>query len=130
MALVIEEIIAGITFIVYPTTFDRPEPVGKSPAIWVVKTVYKNDSKILSCLPSLHCGTATLFILGALSSLFMPLPLKLIIVTFSVLIILSTVFVKQHMIMDLVTAIPLSLLCWYIATVITPEAFLTLFKFI
>ncbi|MFA7674153.1 MAG: hypothetical protein WCY62_09925 [Clostridia bacterium] len=130
MALFIEEIIAGIVFIVYPTTFDRPEPVGKGPAIWVVKAVYKNDSKTLSCLPSLHCGIATLFILGSLSCPDMPLWLKVIIVTVSVLIIQSTVFVKQHMIIDMVTAIPLSLLCWYIATVITPEVFLVFFKFI
>ena len=130
MAIFLVEIISGIIFIVYPTTFTRPEPAGKGPSITVVKAIYKNDSKILSCLPSLHCGIATLFILGSLSCPEMPLILKVIIVTVSVLIIQSTVFVKQHMIIDMITAIPLSLLCWYIATVITPEVFLTFFKFI
>ncbi|OQC01709.1 MAG: PAP2 superfamily protein [Firmicutes bacterium ADurb.Bin099] len=130
MSLFIVDITSGIIYLVYPTTFIRPEPEGDSFSVKVVRFIYSHDKKILSCLPSLHCSLSTLFILSALYATGLPLFLKLIIIIFSLLVIVSTVFVKQHVIIDVITAIPLAVISWYIAMAIGADTFLAFFNFL
>ena len=65
MSLLMVLVISGIVYLVYPTTFYRPEPKGAGFSVKVVKLIYANDKKILSCMPSLHCSLSMLFILAA-----------------------------------------------------------------
>lgn len=130
MSLLIVVITSGIIYLVYPTTFIRPEPRGNNLSTKVVKLVYSNDKKILSCMPSLHCSLSMLFILAAFTAKNLPLTVKLSVIILSFLIILSTVLVKQHVLIDVITAIPLALISWYIAVAIGADMFLSLFNFI
>ena len=130
MSLLIVVITSGIIYLVYPTTFIRPEPQGNNLSTKIVKLVYSNDRKILSCMPSLHCSLSILFILAALTAKNLPLTIKLPVIILSFLIILSTVMVKQHVLIDVITAIPLALISWYIAVAIGADTYLILFNFI
>lgn len=130
MSLLIVVITSGIIYLVYPTTFIRPEPQGNNLSTKIVKLVYSNDRKILSCMPSLHCSLSMLFIIAAFTAENLPLTVKLPVIILSVLIILSTVLVKQHVLIDVISALPLALISWYIAVAIGSDMFLSLFDFI
>lgn len=130
MSLLIVVITSGIIYLVYPTTFIRPEPQGNNLSTKIVKLVYSNDRKILSCMPSLHCSLSMLFILAAFTAKNLPLAVKLSVIILSFLIILSTVLVKQHVLIDVISALPLALISWYIAVAIGSDMFLSLFDFI
>ena len=130
MSLVMVNLITGVVYLVYPTTFDRPDPEGDGVSVKLVRKIYSMDTKILICMPSLHCSLSTLFILAAAFAIEVPLVLRLVIIVISFLIILSTVFVKQHMVIDVITAVPLSVICWYIAMAIGADVFLSFFAFI
>jgi membrane-associated phospholipid phosphatase len=130
MSLLMVLVISGIVYLVYPTTFYRPEPKGAGFSVKVVKLIYANDKKILSCMPSLHCSLSMLFILAAATADGLSLVFKITLIVLSFLIILSTVLVKQHVLIDVVTALPLSVICWYIAMAIGADAFLSFFNFI
>ncbi|HOD93483.1 MAG TPA: phosphatase PAP2 family protein [Clostridia bacterium] len=130
MSLLMVLVISGIIYLVYPTTFVRPEPKGMDFSTKVVRFIYANDKKILSCMPSLHCSLSMLFILAAIDAEGLPLSIKISVILLSFLIILSTVFVKQHMLIDVITALPLSVICWYLAMAIGTDKFLIFFNFI
>lgn len=130
MSLLTILIASAIVYLVYPTTFHRPDPEGTSFSVKTVKLIYANDRKILSCMPSLHCSLSMLFIIAAFTAENLPLTVKLPVIILSVLIILSTVLVKQHVLIDVITALPLAVISWYIAMAISADKFLSLFNFI
>lgn len=129
MALTINNIVSGIIYLIYPTTFDRKDPKGDSFSVKLVLLVYKNDTKILSCLPSLHCALSVLFIIATLYANSLPLVYKISFLVISILVIPATVFVKQHVLVDIIAAIPIAIISWYVALAIGAERFLAFFKF-
>ena len=52
---------------------------------------------------------------AALAASMLPLWLRLVIVVWSLTIVASTLFVKQHKIIDAVTALPTAVVCWLLA---------------
>lgn len=103
---------SGMTFclIVYmllPNGLDlRPtvEEIGRSnPAIWVMQLLWKADASVNVC-PSIHCqSTACMAIAISESKLAEERPmLRPIALVWAALICLSTVFTKQHSVLDVV----------------------------
>lgn len=103
---------SGMTFclIVYmllPNGLDlRPtvEEIGRSnPAMWVMQLLWKADASVNVC-PSIHCqSTACMAIAISESKLAEERPvLRPIALVWAALICLSTVFTKQHSVLDVV----------------------------
>ncbi|WP_125152582.1 phosphatase PAP2 family protein [Clostridium rectalis] len=95
-------IVCYITYFFFQTTVPRPMLYGNDIFTKLTLIIYKLD-KPFNCFPSIHVLTCYLVIKGILYDTNKPL--KIIVCSISSIIILSTLFVKQHVLMDLVTAI-------------------------
>ncbi len=96
-------ILCSICFIVYPSMVDfRPTAEGKGFFLFVCRIIYANDTPSANVFPSLHCFEALTVHLGTFT--FGPFRENKIWHTLSfilvVLICMSTVFIKQHSIVD------------------------------
>ena len=98
----------------YPTTMNRADLVGSSISEYLVNVIYKMDTPILNCFPSMHCMISFIFIYVALAENNLNLKYKLLIVIWAVLVILSTVFIKQHVLVDMISAFVISLIVFLI----------------
>ena len=56
-----------------------------------------------------------LFAFAALAAPVLPLWVRLLIIARSLAIVASTMLVKQHMVIDAVTALPTAVVCWLLA---------------
>ena len=114
--LIITTVIAVATYIIWPNEQQlRPElaSLGRSNILtWATGIIYSVDTNTNVC-PSLHCigGFAVLF-----AALDMPQFRKkawpLFFTVFALLICASTVFMKQHSIVDFFAAIPVIIIGW------------------
>jgi len=95
-------IIACIIFIIYPTTIIRDTVITSNISTYLVNLIYKIDTPVLNCLPSIHCILSFLFIFSVMKE--KKSFNKYFIIISSTLVILSTVFIKQHVIIDIVLA--------------------------
>ena len=53
--IIFVDIMALITFFIYPTEMVRPEIVVNDFTTWLIDFTYKSDTPAVNCLPSLHC---------------------------------------------------------------------------
>lgn len=97
-------IICGIIFVVYPTIMYRPVIPKLSPLTdLVVKLTFLYDNPPLNCFPSIHCLFSFQVIYCFLSSKLSKRDKIIVTITF-LLIIISTLLVKQHYIFDVISA--------------------------
>lgn len=115
LAHCIDQLLSNIIYLIYPTTFERPVPPKDGLTGFVIGTVYSANHRFLNCAPSVHCSVSFLFSFAALAASMLPLWLRLVIVVWSLTIVASTMFVKQHKIIDAVTALPTAAVCWLLA---------------
>lgn len=102
--------IAFITFFFIPTTIIRPEIVIEDLSSLLLSFIYQNDTPALNCLPSMHCVLCFMFIYYTLSLKKLKLPYKIFICILSILIIISTLLIKQHVIWDVIGALLVTIL--------------------
>lgn len=95
-------VIANIIFICYPTIVNRPEISGNNILILLTKFIYSIDTPALNCFPSLHCGFSMLFILHICTSRKQSNSFKIFTLISSILVMASTLLIKQHVFIDLV----------------------------
>ena len=81
----------------------RPVPQGNSPVSWLCRIIYSNDTPT-NVFPSLHCYQATAVHLSTFDvKLIKEHPWLFLLSTFMMIVIcLSTIFVKQHSVADLI----------------------------
>lgn len=103
-------VISVIIYLAYPTTCTRPKNLENIKGVWMLKILYKFSYKGLNCSPSMHCSISTLVLIFALTASTMPINLRIIYSTTALGIILSTLFTKQHVLVDLVTGALLALI--------------------
>lgn len=117
----IDQLLSNVTYLIYPTTFQRPEPPKKGLTGFCICKVYGANHRFLNCAPSVHCSVSFLFALAALAA---PLPvwLQIVVCVWALAIVASTLFVKQHMIIDAITALPAALISWLLAGLFNCEA--------
>ena len=104
-AWILDIIISIIIYMAYPTTFERPKNLSKIKYGWMLKYVYKYSYKGVNCMPSMHCSISTLVLLAAIFSFSLSPVLMSFYILVSVGIIVSTIFTKQHVILDLITGV-------------------------
>ncbi|MDR6553510.1 phosphatase PAP2 family protein [Paenibacillus qinlingensis] len=91
-------------YAIYQTTVPRPDLAGSDWLLRTVQWVYSSDEPF-NCFPSTHVLTAYLMMRAYLRSVPIAIRYKIITAGTAVLIIASTLFVKQHVIMDIVGAV-------------------------
>ena len=85
---------------------------------FAAKTVFWFDTPILNCFPSLHCAMSLLFITFIIEVKDVNRVIKAIIIFISILIMASTLFVKQHVFIDLVSGDLIALVVYYLIKII------------
>lgn len=88
----------------YQTTVPRPSVTGEGPLEALVRYLYKRDQPF-NCFPSIHCFSSYLMMKALYTSGFKTLRNRLVIYGLSITIIISTLLVKQHVILDALSAI-------------------------
>ena len=114
-AMVFDLTISTVIYLLMPTTFERPEITAKGLTGFAMRTVYGANHRFLNCAPSLHCSAAMLFAICMAYCTAMPFALRGILFLLSLGIVASTVLVKQHVLVDVLTAIPTIALCWVLS---------------
>ncbi|WP_297346686.1 serine/threonine protein phosphatase [uncultured Mobiluncus sp.] len=100
-------VVSVVAYVAYPTTFQR-EKLGHGRTERVLALVYKTSYRGVNCAPSLHCSTSMMIAFVAVVTNQMPWWLRVISVLVSLAIILATQFTKQHVLLDLLTSIPVA----------------------
>lgn len=109
--------ISNIIFLIFPTTFTmRGDVSGSGITNFIVKTIYYFDDPILNCLPSIHCLLCFEFIFSSLFNRNIKKTESFIITFLSILVILSTLFVKEHAIYDVISSFVLVSIIWSIVS--------------
>lgn len=114
--LVISFTISTTIYIVYPTYQNlRPESFERSNLFtWILGMVYQFDTSTNVC-PSEHVIGAMAVLAAAINCKYFRKPIRLTAVTvLMILVSLSTVFLKQHSIVDVAAAMPVCLVAYLI----------------
>lgn len=91
-------------YAIYQTTVPRPELTGSDWLLRMVEWVYRSDQPF-NCFPSTHVLTSYLMMRAYLRTNQVATRYKIIVTAMSLLIIVSTQFVKQHVLLDIVGAV-------------------------
>jgi membrane-associated phospholipid phosphatase len=102
--LVLGMLLSYVVYFFFQTTVPRPELIDKDIFTSLVNLIYKSDNPY-NCFPSIHVLTCYAMIIGMKKSESNNLKINNSISFIALLIILSTLFVKQHVIMDVVFGI-------------------------
>jgi membrane-associated phospholipid phosphatase len=98
----------------YQTTMPRPELIGTDWLTETVRLVYRNDQPY-NCFPSIHSLTSFLMLRGIQSSTIRSRFNVSLIGGIAITIMISTLLVKQHTVLDVVGAIILGNLVYFLA---------------
>lgn len=101
-------LMSHITFIIYPSSIVRNDILVNNFIDFIIYVTYKFDNPV-NCLPSIHALVCYILIYYTLKS-NLSLKRKIILNIYLFLIILSTLFVHQHIPMDLLLALLYSII--------------------
>ena len=91
-------------YIIYPTIIERPVINGNGISDLLLKLIYFCDTPACNCLPSEHCAWCFIFMYVFSISKNIDVKYKIINIILNILIILSTLFIHQHVIYDVIAA--------------------------
>jgi len=115
LTFVITTLIAGIIFVSFPNTVVRANITNSNLSSQIVKIIYLLDAPAINCLPSIHCLYSFLFIFAILDTKSnSPKWMKTLVTTLSILVVLSTLFIKQHVVYDAIIAFVIGIIIWII----------------
>ena len=100
----IAKLIVGIIFIAFPTIMLRGEVTGSDVFSQAVALLYKVDAPT-NLFPSIHCLESYICMKSALEMKDVDGRYRISMVVMSILVFLSTVFIKQHVILDFFGAV-------------------------
>lgn len=112
--IAVGEIICFIVYFTFQTTVPRPELTGDSILIGLTAFIYSNDQPV-NCFPSIHVLTTGICMVSFLQIQKTSAAEKYAVHVTGTLIILSTVFVKQHVIYDVAASVLMSVALYYLA---------------
>lgn len=112
-SLILGLMICFLTYYFFQTAVPRPQLQGNDFFTNLVRYIYNTDNPF-NCFPSIHVLTSYILIKGTMSCHKKVSITSVIITIMSLLIILSTQLIKQHVIMDLIFAVLLGNLIYKI----------------
>lgn len=115
-AIIIGSLIGFLTFIIYPTGITRPVIKYHNIFDYLMKFIFTVDSVSNAC-PSFHCFCSTIVILMLIECKDVSKKTIIFNSIFSIMVYASTLFTKQHYIID----IPFGILLAYIAFIISSK---------
>ena len=118
MAIGLNVIVSLVIYALYPTSFQRPEPPDSMLSGKILRLLYVLNYKGLNCMPSMHCSQCFIILLSACfcgMSGVMPAVPAIGVGILAVMIVQSTVLTKQHVIMDMLAALPIGIVCYAVA---------------
>ena len=122
ICLIIGLMICFLTYYFFQTAVPRPQLQGNDIFTNLVRYIYNIDNPF-NCFPSIHVFTSYILIKGTMSCGKKVSIDSIIITLIASMIILSTQFIKQHVVMDLIFAILLGNVLykavWYFSTKIS-----------
>lgn len=101
-----------IIYYIFPTTVPRPEVYGNDILSGMVRKIYFNDNPF-NCFPSIHI-LDTFLVSAYLWKYDKSRVLRFFIILSSVSIYMSTLFVKQHYLLDAVSATLLGMMLYFV----------------
>lgn len=109
-------LIAGICFVAYPTTLDRPELVGEGFIMDTMRLLYRIDHvPAMNLCPSVHVAASYFCWRGTFGCKKIPAWFKWLFFILLILCCFSILFVRQHVIIDIPAAVIVCELSLYIA---------------
>lgn len=97
-------LISHITFLIYPTMLVRPEIEVHNLTDLILDITYKTDTPAVNCLPSVHCLFCFIGMYYILKTKKLKNEYKSLMIIYLFLIVLSTLFTKQHIVEDIILA--------------------------
>lgn len=107
-------IILNIIFVIYPTTVPREEVLNTNLTTYLLNIIYYLDTPAVNCFPSAHCLISCLFIISLIDTKEINKQIKIFYIIISILIMLSTLFIKQHIFIDVISACIIAIITYYI----------------
>ena len=107
----ISRLVCGIIFMVFPTTNVRPEVTGTGFSVFLLQFLYGLDQPT-NLFPSIHCLVSWLCFLGIKDQKRIPAWYKGVSFVLAVLVFLSTLFTKQHVLVDVAGGVILAQICF------------------
>ena len=115
VSFIITTIISGGIFVIFPNGVIRADVQGIDISSRIVKIIYLLDTPAINCLPSVHCLFSYLFIFAIFDTKeHSPIAIKVIITILSILVVLSTLFIKQHVIFDAIASLIIASATWFL----------------
>ncbi len=100
-----------IVFMIYPTVLPRPEKLDiKGPGPWLLAQIWYSDAPF-NCFPSIHVGHS---FISAFTCLKLHRKTGIALIGAACLVALSTLFTKQHYVMDVIGGTALAVLTYFI----------------
>jgi hypothetical protein len=109
-----------VVYLLFQTTVPRPQLIGEDFFTKLVGLTYKLDQPY-NCFPSIHVLTSYLLIKGFKRSISVDKLIRNIIYGGSITIIFATLFVKQHVVLDIASAVVLGDVLFYSTKFINEE---------
>lgn len=103
-AEVVAKLLCLFFFLILPTTIVRPEVNGSGLWSFFTQLIYKLDEPV-NLFPSIHCLESWMVFRGSLHLKHVSKTYKWFMFIFAVLVCLSTIFVKQHVFVDILGGI-------------------------
>ncbi|MBQ4375992.1 MAG: hypothetical protein II783_09480 [Erysipelotrichales bacterium] len=122
LAYILALIVSAVVFLVYPGTLTRPELTGDGFFMDIMRLVYGIDTPTNLC-PSLHVMLSYYIWRGTLDSRKLPRWYKWFCFIFLVLVCFSILYVKQHALIDIPSALLIGEAALQIANLTKPERF-------
>lgn len=119
-SLIIGYLICYFIFFLFQTYVPRPVIAGNSILDKLLNIVYMTD-KPFNCFPSIHVMSSFIIVLGAMKLNNSNNKIKAVVVILAVSIILSTQFIKQHVLLDVFSGILLGHLVYKISDLVNWE---------
>ena len=116
-AEVMGKAVCFLAFVLIPCTFARPAADTLSgPGAWLLKIVYAMDEPT-RLIPSIHCYASWMCVRPLMSKdmRFVPAWYKLFSFVFTLLICLSTLYTRQHVIVDVFAGVLLGEIVWWVS---------------
>ena len=120
-AILVDILISLLIYVLYPTSFQRPVPSGSNLSSKLLRGMYIVNYKGLNCMPSMHCSQCFIILITTAvcnSQGYMNILIAGGILLLSAGIVLSTLYIKQHVLADVITALPVAAFCYFISCVL------------